>query len=76
MFMSNVKCSIQEHRAKQAHSTEALYPPDNCTGPCWVNEGTSHLAGYGTRGLLSFDWKHFPFEDYGEFLWGQQGPWQ
>lgn len=24
---------------------------------------------------MTFDWKHFPFEDYDEYIWGEKGPW-
>jgi hypothetical protein len=33
------------------------------------------VAGYGDGGLLSFDWKHFPYEDYDDWLFGPSGPW-
>ena len=29
---------------------------------------------WGDNGLLTYDWKHFPWEDYDEFLWGKAGP--
>jgi len=35
-----------------------------------VNEVTCHVSGYGDGGLLTFDWKHFPFEDYDEYMFG------
>lgn len=44
-------------------------------GPCYLNEVTCHVPGYGKTGALSFDWKHFPWEDYDEYFWGSRGPW-
>jgi hypothetical protein len=41
-----------------------------------VNEVTCHVSGYGEGGLLTFDWKHFPYEDYDNSVWGERGPWQ
>ena len=31
-------------------------------GPCGLNEVTCHVSGYGEGGLLTLDWKHFPYE--------------
>ena len=67
------QCNKQEHRIK--HVKGGSYPEEGWRGPCGANEVTCHVAGYGERGLLSFDWKHFPYEDYDEYLWGDQGPW-
>lgn len=38
-----------------------------------MNEVTCYISGYGDEGLLTFDWKHFPYEDYDDFLWGERG---
>lgn len=51
------------------------FPEEGWRGPCGVNEVTCHVSGYGENGLMSFDWKHFPYEDYDEFIWGDKGPW-
>lgn len=48
----------------------------NTAGPCGVNEVTCHVSGYGDEGLLTFDWKHFPYEDYDDYLWGKDGLWK
>lgn len=70
------QCNKQEHRVRHVHSPDAIYPPDNWAGPCGANEVTCHVSGYGDEGILSLDWKHFPYEDYDEYIWGEQGPWQ
>lgn len=44
-------------------------------GKCGNNEVTCHLSGFGATGKITFDWKHFPFEDYDQWLFGPQGLW-
>jgi len=34
------------------------------------------LSGFGKTGKITFDWKHFPYEDYDEWLFGETGLWQ
>jgi hypothetical protein len=65
-------CSRQQHRAD--HPVNGDFPLEGWQGACGINEVTCHIQGYGTRGKLSFDWKHFPFEDYDEYLFGPSGP--
>lgn len=67
-------CNPQEHR--KHHVKGGHFPDEGWAGPCGANEKLCHVAGYGEGGLLSFDWKHFPYEDYDEWLWGPSGPWQ
>eukprot|EP01036_Dinobryon_divergens_P028403 gene28403-37340_t len=64
------KQSNRVHHAKGGH-----FDNDGWRGPCGVNEVTCHVSGFGSQGLLSFDWKHFPFEDYDSWFWGNEGPW-
>jgi hypothetical protein len=66
-------CNKQEHRKK--HAKDGHFDEEGWRGPCGVNEVTCHVSGYGDKGILSFDWKHFPFEDYDDFLWSDEGPW-
>ncbi|KAJ1411413.1 hypothetical protein B484DRAFT_455620 [Ochromonadaceae sp. CCMP2298] len=67
-------CNGQTHRVRHAkHPGE--FDAEGWRGPCGVNEVTCHVSGYGDKGLLSFDWKHFPYEDYDMWLFGEQGPW-
>lgn len=66
-------CSKQDHRKR--HGDHGHFDDEGWRGPCGKNEVTCHISGYGDRGLLSYDWKHFPFEDYDEFMWSDQGPW-
>lgn len=66
-------CNKQEHRTK--HVKGGSFPEEGWRGPCGANEVTCHVSGYGEGGLLTYDWKHFPFEDYDEYLFGEKGPW-
>lgn len=66
-------CNKQSHRTH--HPKGGHFEHEGWGGPCGVNEVTCHVSGYGTGGILSFDWKHFPWEDYDEWLWGDEGPW-
>ncbi len=45
-------------------------------GRCGNNEVTCHLSGFGPKGKITFDWKHFPYEDYDEYLFGEEGAWK
>ena len=66
-------CGKQEKRAK--HVKDGIFDEEGWRGPCGVNAVTCHISGYGDQGVLSYDWKHFPYEDYDEFMWGDKGPW-
>ncbi len=66
-------CSKQSHRT--LHPKGGHFEAEGWGGPCGVNEVTCHVSGYGSEGMLSFDWKHFPWEDYDEWLWSDDGPW-
>lgn len=66
-------CNKQEHRKK--HVKDGHFDEEGWRGPCGSNEVTCHVSGYGEGGVLTFDWKHFPYEDYDEYLWSDQGPW-
>lgn len=68
-------CSNQEHRAEHSKVGNPHYHEEGWGGPCAKNEKTCHVAGYGEGGLLTYDWKHFPYEDYDEWMWGDSGPW-
>ena len=67
-------CNAQEHRTR--HAKGGYFPEEGWEGPCGVNEVVCHISGFGDKGLLSFDWKHFPYEDYDEWMWGIDGPWK
>ena len=66
-------CTPQPNRRR--HEKDGHFPEEGWMGPCGVNEKTCHVSGYGENGLLSLDWKHFPYEDYDEYLWSKNGPW-
>ena len=67
-------CNKQSNRKK--HPKDGHFDEEGWRGPCGVNEVNCHVSGYGENGLLSFDWKHFPFEDYDEYMWNEKGPWR
>eukprot|EP01035_Chromulina_nebulosa_P019649 gene19649-25563_t len=64
-------CNKQDHRVR--HPKGGVFPEEGWKGPCGVNEVTCHVSGYGDEGLLTFDWKHFPYEDYDDYLFGNEG---
>lgn len=45
-------------------------------GKCGNNEVTCHLSGFGAEGRITFDWKHFTYEDYDQWLFSTDGPWK
>ena len=64
-----------EGRRKKRHVKGGDFPEEGWMGPCGANEVTCHVSGYDESGLLTYDWKHFPYEDYDEWMWGNTGPW-
>jgi len=66
-------CNKQERRRR--HPKGGVFPEEGWGGPCGINEVTCYVSGYGDEGLLTFDWKHFPYEDYDDYVWGDGGPW-
>ena len=56
-------------------NTDGVYPEEGWTGKCGNNEVTCDLPGFGVDGKLTFDWKHFSYEDYDEWLFGEDGKW-
>eukprot|EP01034_Spumella_vulgaris_P030521 gene30521-37753_t len=66
-------CNKQSHRT--LHPKGGHFDHEGWGGPCGVNEVTCHVSGFGVGGILSFDWKHFPYEDYDDWLWSDEGPW-
>ena len=55
------------HHVKGGH-----FDDEGWRGPCGVNEVTCHVSGFGDKGILSFDWKHFPYEDYDSWFWSDK----
>lgn len=67
------RCSRQyPHRKRHP---EGNYPEEGWSGKCGNNEVTCHLSGYGKNGKLTYDWKHFPWEDYDQWLFSNRGMW-
>lgn len=71
--MSRHYCNKQSNRVH--HAKGGHFDSEGWRGPCGVNEVTCHVSGFGSQGLLSFDWKHFPFEDYDSWFWGNEVAW-
>jgi hypothetical protein len=79
-FERNSKEWTRENCRKQfphrrRHPANGVFPDEGWSGKCGNNEVTCDLSGYGPRGKMTFDWKHFPYEDYDEWLFGETGPW-
>ena len=79
-FERNAKEWTRENCAKQYphrrhHPEGQFFPDEGWSGKCGNNEVTCHMSGFGPRGKLTFDWKHFPWEDYDEWLFGPTGLW-
>ena len=79
-FERNAKEWTRENCAKQfphrkKHPEGVFFPDEGWSGKCGNNEVTCHMSGFGPRGKLTFDWKHFPYEDYDEWLFGPTGLW-
>lgn len=45
-----------------SHGKQGVFPNEGWRGVCGRNEVTCHVSGYGSEGLLTYDWKHFPYE--------------
>lgn len=78
-FERNAKEWSRQYCNRQAphrlhHPRDGHFPEEGWAGPCGSNEITCHVSGFGEGGLLSYDWKHFTYEDYDEYLWGNEGP--
>lgn len=80
-FERNAKEWTRENCAKQypkrrQHPADHFFPEEGWGGRCGNNEITCHLSGYGKAGKVTFDWKHFTWEDYDEWLFGEEGLWK
>lgn len=71
---SRERCTPQWPHHRRHHHGGGSFPEEGWSGNCGNNELTCHIAGFGKEGILTFDWKHFPYEDYDDFLWGETGP--
>jgi len=61
------------HRKK--HPANGVFEDEGWNGKCGNNEVTCDVSGYGKQGKMTFDWKHFPYEDYDEWVLGESGLW-
>lgn len=68
------RCERQFPKRK-AHPGGGHFPEEGWYGNCGNNEVTCHLTGFGSEGKITFDWKHFTYEDYDQWLFGDEGPW-
>jgi hypothetical protein len=71
---SRENCERQYPKRKE-HPSGGFFPDEGWGGKCGNNEVTCHLPGFGNDGTITFDWKHFPYEDYDEWIWGENGKW-
>ncbi|KAJ1431794.1 hypothetical protein B484DRAFT_39500 [Ochromonadaceae sp. CCMP2298] len=60
---------------RKNHESGGYFPQEGWHGKCGNNEVTCHLPGFGGEGKITFDWKHFPYEDYDEWIFGESGLW-
>jgi len=60
---------------RREHPSGGNFPEEGWNGKCGNNEVTCSLSGFGPEGKITFDWKHFPWEDYDEWLFGTSGRW-
>ena len=62
---------------RKHHVKNGDFPEEGWHGPCGANEVTCYVSGYGDEGLLTYDWKHFTYEDYDEWLFSdhEKAPW-
>jgi integrase len=60
---------------RREHPSGGNFPEEGWNGKCGNNEVTCSLSGFGPEGKITFDWKHFPWEDYDEWLFGASGRW-
>jgi hypothetical protein len=65
----------RQYPHRRRHPANGAFPDEGWYGKCGNNEVTCDLSGYGPRGKITFDWKHFPYEDYDAWLYGDTGPW-
>jgi hypothetical protein len=65
---------IKQYPHRKRHP-EGNYPEEGWGGKCGNNEVTCHLSGYGKQGKLTYDWKHFPYEDYDQWVFSNEGMW-
>ena len=68
------RCERQFPKRK-AHPGGGHFPDEGWGGNCGNNEVTCHLTGFGQNGKITFDWKHFTYEDYDQWVFGDEGPW-
>ena len=71
---SRENCDRQYPHRKR-HEPPGPFPEEGWGGKCGNNEVTCNIPGFGKNGIISYDWKHFPYEDYDEWLWGENGMW-
>lgn len=71
---SRERCEPQYPHHRKHHHGGGNFPEEGWSGNCGNNELTCHIMGFGREGILTFDWKHFPYEDYDDWLWGDTGP--
>eukprot|EP01038_Epipyxis_sp_PR26KG_P017519 gene17519-24271_t len=73
--ISTKESCVRQFPLRKAHPSDGRFPEEGWHGRCGNNEQTCQLSGFGYDGIITFDWKHFPYEDYDEWLFSENGRW-
>lgn len=70
-----------KHHSRQEcpeQGRDSYVPPPGDPAPCYLNEKTCtsfyNSTGMGRSINITYDWKHFMYEDYDRWLYNRQGP--
>jgi hypothetical protein len=79
-FERNAKNFSREFCDKQfphrmIHESGGNFVNEGWSGKCGNNEVTCNFPGFGSDGRITYDWKHFTYEDYDEWIFGSTGNW-
>jgi hypothetical protein len=60
---------------RMIHESNGYFHNEGWNGKCGNNEVTCNFPGFGSDGRITYDWKHFTYEDYDEWIFGPTGNW-
>ena len=70
-----------KHHSRQecpAQGRDSYVPPPGDLAPCYLNEKTCtsfyNSTGMGRNINITYDWKHFMYEDYDRWLYNRRAP--
>ena len=70
-----------KHHSRQEcpeQGRDSYVPPPGDPAPCYLNEKTCtsfyNSTGMGRSINITYDWKHFMYEDYDRWLYNRRGP--